>query len=354
MISLIILLSSLLLQSNQSYDRIITMVVCISIILTLCWLVLYRLGKINKEKFKIEPRVWAGIFFGLLTVVVFIVHITFNTIKSDVQLINLIIIPILVGIITSLFAPLVQSFFSVSNIDIKFLSSVPCEIYPPSEKEPEGDSKFKTALVNSMRESNTYCYMGVDMTVASQCLDKVFKDKNNHEIANMLFIVSDPNSKDGELDNIKTRKYIDKGKLIESIKKINHVCSTAKYRIKAVFYILPNRPPLHIHKTDDLCFWGVVDKTGKFQCPTTYCYRKDDGDLSMFKTIGDLIEQTTQRVKDSALPSKEFEIISWNGKGKNNKQSNKITFKHNGKSKTISIDDFVDGMKIEDKNQNEK
>ena len=74
MISRIILISSLLLQSNQSYDRIITMVVCISICLILCWRVLYELGKINKEKIKYEPRFWAGIFFGLLTLIVFILH----------------------------------------------------------------------------------------------------------------------------------------------------------------------------------------------------------------------------------------------------------------------------------------
>lgn len=246
-----------------------------------------------------------------------------------------------------IFKSMVQSWKTLN-----LLSSVPCNIYPPSESEPEGDPEFKTDLVKSMRKSNNYCYMGVDMTIASHCIIKLYENKPYPVINNMLFIISDLNCKIGETSDIKERKNRDRDKLISSIKTTNKICSYTGYKINAVFYILPNRPPLHIHKTDGLCFWGVVDKTGQWECPTTYCYKQNDDKLSMFTTINDLITQTKQRVDDGAYPSRKFIITSWNGSDAtpNNVDFNSITYQCNNSKKKhkVTIEEFVKNMKIKE------
>jgi hypothetical protein len=243
---------------------------------------------------------------------------------------------------------------------------VPCNIYPPSKEEPkENDySEFKTDLVKSMRESNCYSYSGVDMTIASHCIKYLFTKQPFPVIEKMVFIISDLNCKNNNrkrfnsktglykemYNSINKRKKEDKEKLINSIRTINTICSYTGYKINAVFYILPNRPPLHIHKTDGLCFWGVVDKTGQWECPTTYCYKQNDDKLSMFKTIEDLIAQTIKRVDEKLFPGHKFTITSWDGVDKiidfsdSTNVKNTITYQCGNTIKEVSIEDFVNDM----------
>ncbi|MCH5311603.1 MAG: hypothetical protein J1E57_06570 [Prevotella sp.] len=269
---------------------------------------------------------------------------------NDNDIVHTIIMPVLTGLITSII-------FGVLNIesDPKFAETVsqnvvgfvndtvPCIVYPSCQKE-NGDGELENKLTKSLNTSKKFIYSGLTMGIASKCIEKYIQYCNvnipENRLNEMFFIIPAPNN----------LYYKDKKKMKimkSSIKRILNSCSKATHEVIIKFYILPYRPPLHIHMTDEFCFWGLVDKRKDgFPCPTTYCYKKSENKESMYKTIDGLIEQTKWQVEEQKM-GKIFTVVC-GGYQKGEKKSVCITYKCNGiKQSANTIDDFFNAINAE-------
>lgn len=302
----------------------------------------------------------------LCFIVVFFTSVHDNSIS---QIVHLIVIPLVTGLIASIVYGVInlesdRDFAEKVSKEVVALlyATSPYRVYPPLMKEIPGKTEFKDNLVESMRKSGSYYYSGVDMTIASICvqtsLESIGYGENGMAIfKEMLFIIPNLNEKEKENNNpitdqaIRQRKAASRKKLIESLRIINVACSKANYPIDAHFYILPQRPTLHIHKTDDMAFLGVVDKVDGCECPTTYCYKKCDIDSdksSMYSTICNVFIQTKTRLEDHIVPGKHFEVI-WSRQNNYGKKEDEIVYKDYsvGNSPIVcNIEKFVDAMSV--------
>lgn len=278
------------------------------------------------------------------------------------------------GVVTSILTGLIASIlYGVANLetDYKFAEKIsqqvagtldgtrPFKVYPPVKDEKNAGPEFRIDLIDAMYNSNSYCYSGVDMTVASHCIQEALKKAEYGEkkviIKDMLFIIPDLNAKDIENNNpiidkkIKKRKEDSRKKLVKSIETISMSCSQAHYKITAHFYVFPQRPTLHIHKTEEISFLGVVDKVESYDCPTTYCYKKCDTQndkKSMYITISEIIQQAKNRVEDNFIPGKHFEITWYK---EDMEKNDIITYKDhsNGSHVNFDAENFVKAMSFE-------
>lgn len=301
----------------------------------------------------------------LCFIAVFFASVHDNSIS---QIVHLIAMPLLTGLIASIIYGVIN-LESDPDFAVKvsqeviglWNGTIPYKVYPRLIKEIEGNTEFKDNLVESMCKSNSYCYSGVDMTIASCCINTSLESISYGAIgktifSDMLFIIPDLNEKKREnyndvIDNeIKIRKAVSKEKLIRSLKTINEACSKAEYKINAHFYILPQRPTLHIHKTDEMAFLGVVDKLDNCDCPTTYCYKRSikDTDTSMYETIRNVFRQTTTRLKSHIVPGKHFEV-TWSKDNNYGKKDGEIAYQDHSTGDSIiisTVEEFVDAMKF--------
>lgn len=231
--------------------------------------------------------------------------------------------------------------------------TIPTKVYPASKKI-KGDGEMSDTLVDCMCNSKSFSYSGVRMAVASKCIENYLEkqkcDQKISCITEMNFIIPDPQS-----SSINKNKKLQKG-MKKSLNTIIESCANANFTITVHFFILPYSPPLHIHLTDNFCFWGLVDKVNDCPCPTTYCYRKSEKsdinkpDVSMYTTIKGLVEQTVKRVTDGI--GEEIKIVFGEKKKTFNLRANDGTtynynYNYNNKEKFNEIlNDIINKMRI--------
>lgn len=209
--------------------------------------------------------------------------------------VTVLIIPTIVGVMTSFLSPVVQ--LRKNNEKIKKIANEvandvvkmfktdyanPIKLYPESSV-PE--TELQTDLENSMRITENYHYSGIEMTVASKCIVSILKDIQN--IIEMVFFIPMPEN---------TR--LDKEDLIcmkNSVDDIKKAVLNATYncKVSGTFILLKYIPPFHIHLTDNNCWFALVEKNeGGKKYPTTYLYQKPEtrNTTSMYITLDNMVK----------------------------------------------------------------
>lgn len=289
-------------KDQQSAEFLIfTWVFIIAVLIFLVLVILYYIGeylKQNNER-EIKLQKWSLGIFGGLTLIVLLLHAFINKQEAPKELINLIVIPIIVGIISSLFSPLVQILFEHGYVKDSVMPGVPLKIYKAAKKPGK---YLQTDLEKQLKETKSYKYSGIDMKIATESLYNVLTQGNAVELNEIHFIIP-------------TREALEKAKICS---KTDDICNSldmirnafrpkSGLSIKIDFILLDYVPSHHMHLTDKKCWFASVDKNYKISYPTTYLYGNISNKNAMYKTLCGMIDTQIRRFTPSPNDSDDLE-----------------------------------------------
>lgn len=281
---------------SNSYEWMLILIGALMLILIVGMIVGFYLKYCKKHMY--QELVDGVINWPILCILLFllimelVVYYKFN----DDGFVTVLIIPTLVGVMTSFLSPVIQLRKNnekiqkianeVANDVVKMFetaSANPTKLYP---ERTEPGTELQADLENSMRITEKYHYSGIEMTVASKCISLVFKQGIQRNTEMTFFIPMPENTRlDGK--DLTCMK-----KSVEDIKK---AVLTASYncKVNGIFILLKYIPPFHIHLTDNNCWFALVEKNDRGKkYPTTYLYQKpmNQGDnTSMYNTLYNMV-----------------------------------------------------------------
>ena len=312
-----------LLQDGTSLQKenIFLLVILVCAILFVFIFVIYSLAKIEK-KILWGWRTWSTIIYSLLIIAILIIYCLNINNKDSVyeEFINIVIIPVIVGLVTSLLAPWCKTFFDRNYIEDDIFPAVPQKIYKATNKPGR---ELQNDLEEQLKQATIYNYSGIDMQIAARSINIVFKNKNKLNEINFI-IPSQDALKRVKIYN-RTHNNICKSlQTIEnSIKKYypqKNKDNSDRQSLTINFILLNYVPSYHMHNTNEKCWFALVDKNEEgIPYPTTYQYiYNPQNENSMYSTLNAMIKTQLKRFTPLSETPKDQEAKEENDKLKEN------------------------------------
>lgn len=176
----------------------------------------------------------------------------------------------------------IETHIKIGKQNLNRLSpGIPDNIIKPGKRE---DDPIAKELIESLSsKNNRYFYIGIGMTTMANAIEQL----EDTQLKYAFFLI--PNPKKGFVSD----DYVNKMK--ESVETILKVWEDPSKALCVEFVFLNYPPLLHIHKTENDCWFAFVDIDGKERYPVTYQYKKDekkgnDG-LEMYHTIANMVDK---------------------------------------------------------------
>lgn len=278
---------------------------------------------------------WSLIITIFLILVVLALYLSFVS-KGEVgTLVTILVIPVLVGLITSFVTPLIQ-LVNDNHIEEQMLSTVPIKVYP--QRQTPGGT-LRDDLIDDLEKTTRYKYSGIRMTVCAKCLEEVF-DSQKTTINSVHFFIPKPEN------NQLSGKDLNEMK--QSLRTIKEVFLNSKYthKIELKFTLFGFVPPFHIHQTNNKCWFALVENNAAgIPYPTTYLYEKtliektsDDAKTSieMYYTLDKMLKALEDSVSSKGV---ENHLITVNANS--SKEDREKAFQITRKNEKIDVINLI-------------